>query len=91
MSNHSEENYLDQLLNSLENPNAGSQPEKEERTLTPQEALERDIFGEPDSDATLAAKDEEAFLREFEEELLKDDIPNYMDNFDIPNHLKPVV
>lgn len=82
MSNHSEENYLDQLLNSLGNSNTKDQSKTPEESLTPQEAFERDIFGEPDSDTTLAAKDEEAFLREFEEELLKDDIPNFMDNFD---------
>lgn len=89
MDNHSEENYLDQLLNSLGDVNLNEQPEIPEREMTPQEALERDIFGTSDLNATPAAKDEEAFLREFEEELLKEDIPNYMDNFERDASMMP--
>ena len=75
MGEHSSENYLDQLLNSmgLDEP----AEKKIERPVTPQEQLERDLFGEPVTKEKAKAKDEEDFLREFEEELLEEDIPDY--------------
>ena len=55
MGEHSSENYLDQLLNSmgLDEP----AEKKIERPVTPQEQLERDLFGEPVTKEKAKAKD----------------------------------
>lgn len=82
MSNHSEENYLDQLLNSLGDENPDSKMPEAETPLTQQEAFEQELFGKTQSAPMDKAKKEEDFLREFEEELLKEDIPNYLDQFE---------
>ena len=72
MSKSASENYLDQLLNSVHDGDEHTQ--ETQQPLNPQEKLEREIFGEPESNAQVTAKKEEDFLREFEEELLKDDL-----------------
>ena len=72
MSKSASENYLDQLLNSVHDSEDHAQ--ETQQPLNPQEKLEREIFGEPESNAQVTAKKEEEFLREFEEELLKDDM-----------------
>ena len=72
MSKSASENYLDQLLNSVHDSDDHAQ--EAQKPLDPQEKLERDILGEPESKAQVTAKKEEEFLREFEEELLKDDL-----------------
>lgn len=72
MSKSASENYLDQLLNSVHDSDDHAQ--EAQKPLDPQEKLERDILGEPESKAEVTAKKEEEFLREFEEELLKDDL-----------------
>lgn len=80
MKNQSSENYLDQLLNSINDDDAGldiSQTKEEPQM----DAFERELFGEPETKEMLTAKDEEDFLREFEAELLRDDIPNFTDDF----------
>lgn len=80
MKNQSSENYLDQLLNSINDDDLGLDisPMKEEPQM---DAFERELFGEPETKEMLTAKDEEDFLREFEAELLRDDIPNFSDDF----------
>lgn len=72
MSKSASENYLDQLLNSVHDEDEHTQ--ETQQPLNPQEKLERELFGEPESNAQVTAKKEEDFLREFEEELLKDDL-----------------
>ena len=72
MSKSASENYLDQLLNSVHD--SDDHVQEAQKPLDPQEKLERDILGEPESKAQVTAKKEEEFLREFEEELLKDDL-----------------
>jgi len=82
MGDQFSEDYLDQLLNSVnreETKEKGSEMPKEEN---PENAFVRELFGGPDSEEVLMAKNEEDFLREFEEELLQGDIPNYMENFE---------
>ena len=69
MSKSASENYLDQLLNSVHD--SDDHVQEAQKPLDPQEKLERDILGEPESKAQVTAKKEEEFLREFEEELLK--------------------
>ncbi|MCM1105608.1 MAG: hypothetical protein NC355_01565 [Blautia sp.] len=83
MSNQSSENYLDQLLNSVGSRAAEKKKRerKREQEQSPMDALERELFGEPDTPEMMTAKDEEAFLREFEAELLTEDIPNFSDDF----------
>jgi hypothetical protein len=76
------ENYLDQLLNSINGEVPQETDPEPEKPLTAEEALERELFGEPDSPQKDKAKDEEAFMREFEEELLREDIPDYMENLE---------
>ena len=80
MKNQSSENYLDQLLNSINDDDLGLDisPMKEEPQM---DEFERELFGEPETKEMLTAKDEEDFLREFEAELLRDDIPNFSDDF----------
>lgn len=84
MANNSSENYLDQLLYSMDE-GASSAADSDPFDETPEETIERELFGVDNSEETRRAKDEEAFLREFEEELLKDDIPNHIDSL-APNH-----
>ena len=81
MGNNSSENYLDQLLNSMDGGDS-SAANNDPFDETPEETIERELFGVDNSPETRRAKDEETFLREFEEELLKDDIPNHIDNLD---------
>lgn len=76
MGKNSSENYLDQLLFSMDG-GASSAMENDLMEETPEDAIERELFGVDHSQAAQRAKDEEEFLREFEEELLKDDIPNH--------------
>ena len=80
MKNQSSENYLDQLLNSINDDDLGLDisPMKEEPQM---DAFERELFGEPETKEMLTAKDEEDFLREFEAELLRDDIPKFFGRF----------
>ena len=66
MSKSASENYLDQLLNSVHDSDDHAQ--EAQKPLDPQEKLERDILGEPESKAQVTAKKEEEFLREFEED-----------------------
>ncbi len=82
MGEHSSENYLDELLNSINDEDENSLKKGIPKEEDPKEAFARELFGDLDSDETVTAKNEEDFLREFEAELLKDDIPNYMENFE---------
>ena len=81
MDNNSSENYLDQLLFSMDG-GASAAANNDPLDETPEETIERELFGVDNSQETRRAKDEEAFLREFEEELLKDDIPNHIESLD---------
>lgn len=82
MGDQFSEDYLDQLLNSMNREvtkeKGGGKPKEEK----PENAFVREMFGEPDSEEALMAKNEEDFLREFEEELLQGDIPDYMESFE---------
>ena len=42
--------------------------------------FEKQLFGEEETKEKAKAKNEEDFLREFEEELLKEDIPEYTES-----------
>ena len=57
MSKSASENYLDQLLNSVHDSDDHAQ--EAQKPLDPQEKLERDILGEPESKAEVTAKKEE--------------------------------
>lgn len=80
MKKHSSENYLDQLLNSINETEGVSDaiPFTEESEM---DLFERELFGAPETKEELTAKDEEAFLREFEADLLKDEIPRFSASF----------
>lgn len=80
MKKHSSENYLDQLLNSINETEGVSDamPSTEESEM---DLFERELFGVPETKEELVAKDEEAFLREFEADLLKDEIPRFSASF----------
>jgi chemotaxis protein histidine kinase CheA len=81
MGDHLSENYLDQLLNSI-NGESKDKNNYDEMPQTAEEAFERELFGAPDTKEMITAKKEEDFLREFEAELLKDDIPVYVDTLE---------
>ena len=76
MKKHSSENYLDQLLNSVNEIDGASHemPSTEESEM---DLFERELFGAPETKEELTAKAEEDFLREFEADLLKDEIPRF--------------
>lgn len=74
MKDNSSENYLDQLLNSVNGDHKDTSDALEQEPLSSEEQWERDLLGDPESDEKITAKNEEDFLREFEEELLKDDM-----------------
>lgn len=85
MKDNSSENYLDQLLNSVNGDHKDTSDALEQEPLSSEEQWERDLFGEPESDEELTAKNEEDFLREFEEELLKDDMMSPFSSLDNEN------
>ena len=74
MKDHSSENYLDQLLNSVNGEHNDIEDTAEQKSPSSKDQWERELFGEPESDEEITAKNEEDFLREFEAELLKDDM-----------------
>ncbi|MGN0415809.1 MAG: hypothetical protein ACI4FX_10000 [Agathobacter sp.] len=80
MSNHSEEDYLDQLLYSMGDGSSTKKTVKEKKPATTQEEFEQELFGVPVSEQD-KAKDEEEFLREFEAELLQDELPDVSEQF----------
>ncbi len=59
MSKSASENYLDQLLNSVHDSEDHAQ--ETQQPLNPQEKLEREIFGEPESNAQVTAKRKKNF------------------------------
>ena len=74
MKDHSSENYLDQLLNSVNGEHNDIEDTAEQKPPSSKDQWERELFGAPESDEEITAKNEEDFLREFEAELLKDDM-----------------
>lgn len=74
MKANSSENYLDQLLNSVNGEHTDGKDVVKQEPLSSEKQWERDLFGDPESDEEITAKNEEDFLREFEAELLKDDM-----------------
>ena len=74
MKDHSSENYLDQLLNSVNGEYNDIEDTAKQKPPSSKDQWERELFGEPESDEEITAKNEEDFLREFEAELLKDDM-----------------
>ena len=80
MSNHSEEDYLDQLLYSLGDGSSAKKTVKEKKPASTREEFERELFGELEPEKS-TAKDEEEFLREFEAELLKDEFSEVENRF----------
>ena len=74
MKDHSSENYLDQLLNSVNGEHNDIEDTAKQKPPSSKDQWERELFGEPESDEEITAKNEEDFLREFEAELLKDDM-----------------
>lgn len=81
MKENSSENYLDQLLHSVDGETERKKTRETEKNLDPLEVFERELFGESESREKLTARDEEDFLREFEAELLTDDIPSFDETF----------
>jgi hypothetical protein len=89
MAEHGSENYLDNLLNSIngeEKSAAESDTPAPEREMDP---FEQQLFGKSDSKKTMTAKKEEEFMREFESELLGEEIPDYIKNFENEQPKKP--
>lgn len=85
MKDNASENYLDQLLNSVNGEEVKSTNASEQAPLSHEEQWERDLFGAPKSEKEVTAKNEEDFLREFEEELLKDDMMSPYSNLESAN------
>lgn len=85
MKKNVSENYLDQLLNSVNGEQKDELDAATPETLSREEQWEREMFGDPESDKDIKAKNEEDFLREFEEELLKDDMMSPYADFDREN------
>lgn len=85
MKDNASENYLDQLLNSVNGGHTDASEASEQEPVSREKQWERELFGEPESDAQIAAKNEEDFLREFEEELLKDDMMSPYTDLDAEN------
>ena len=85
MKDNSSENYLDQLLNSVNGGHTDTSEALEPEPLNSEEQWERELFGDPESDEEITAKNEEDFLREFEEELLKDDMMSPFTDLDVEN------
>lgn len=86
MKENSSENYLDQLLNSVNGEHTDTSEASEQEPLSREKQWERDLFGAPESDEEIVAKKEEDFLREFEEELLKDDVMTPFSDLDSANN-----
>lgn len=77
MKKHSSENYLDQLLHSVGGETEEDRTQGKEKNLDPLQVFEQELFGDSESPEKLTARNEEDFLREFEAELLTDDIPDF--------------
>lgn len=80
MGDHSSENYLDQLLNSMHGEETEHPKEQPAAKQVLRDDFEKQLFGEEETKEKAKAKNEEDFLREFEEELLKEDIPEYTES-----------
>ena len=80
MGDHSSENYLDQLLNSMHGEEMEHPKEQPAAKQVLRDDFEKQLFGEEETKEKAKAKNEEDFLREFEEELLKEDIPEYTES-----------
>ena len=80
MGDHSSENYLDQLLNSMHGEETEHPKEQQAAKQVLRDDFEKQLFGEEETKEKAKAKNEEDFLREFEEELLKEDIPEYTES-----------
>ena len=75
MSNYSKEDYLDQLLYTMEDGSSAKKSRRERKDVSPEDIWEREIFGNTDF-GEAGSSDEEEFLREFEKELLEDELPD---------------
>lgn len=84
MSKYSKEDYLDQLLYTMEDGSSAKKSGKEKKEISSEERWEREIFGESGLDQG-SVTDEEEFLREFEEELLQDELPDASVEFEERN------
>ena len=96
MGDHSSENYLDQLLNSMHGEETEHPKEQPAAKQVLRDDFEKQLFGEEETKEKAKAKNEEDFLREFEEELLKEDIPEYTESLNqkkqeekAPLHIEP--
>ena len=88
MGDHSSENYLDQLLNSMHGEETEHPKEQQAAKQVLRDDFEKQLFGEEETKEKAKAKNEEDFLREFEEELLKEDIPEYTESLNQKNRKK---
>lgn len=88
MGDHSSENYLDQLLNSMHGEETEHPKEQPAAKQVLRDDFEKQLFGEEETKEKAKAKNEEDFLREFEEELLKEDIPEYTESLNQKNRKK---
>ncbi len=78
MKNESSENYLDQLLSALNDGDSSFDSDMSDALESvPMDDFEKDLFGGAGAAQKEEAKKEEDFLREFETELLKEDIPDF--------------
>ena len=88
MGDHSSENYLDQLLNSMHGEETEHPKEQPAAKQVLRDDFEKQLFGEEETKEKAKAKKEEDCLREFEEELLKEDIPEYTESLNQKNRKK---
>lgn len=75
MGKNSKEDYLDQLLYTMDDGSSAKKSGKEKKDISSEDRWEREIFGESDFGKD-GVTDEEEFLREFEAELLQDELPD---------------
>ena len=66
MGDHSSENYLDQLLNSMHGEETEHPKEQPAAKQVLRDDFEKQLFGEEETKEKAKAKNEEDFLREFD-------------------------
>lgn len=90
MKNESSENYLDQLLSALNDGDSSFDSDMSDALESvPMDDFEKDLFGGAGAAQKEGAKKEEDFLREFETELLKEDIPDFSEESFVADDLQP--
>jgi hypothetical protein len=89
MAERGSENYLDRLLDSVSGEERSAAESETQASQNGQDFLDQGLFGKQDSKKVATAKKEEEFMREFEEELLGGEIPDYIKNYENKPSKKP--